>query len=166
VPPLALTDAQVAAIADEFARGATRGALALRYGVHANTITRALRRSGVPRRPGSRRALSAEQELEVVEAYAAGTATQSIASMFGVSAQHVSRIAFAHGVERRRSGLPGRRRRLDGADVNASLVDAYQCGASLRALARDYGVSSATIRQALVGAGVPRRPSHATARTM
>jgi transposase-like protein len=166
VPPLALTNDQVTAVADEFARGTNRGALASRYGVHPNTITRALRRAGVPSRRGSPRALSAEQELEVVEDYAGGIATQSIATRFGVSAQHVSRIAFAHGVERRRSGLPGRRRRLDGADVNASLVVAYQRGASLRALARDYGVSSATIRQALVGAGVPRRPSHATARAV
>jgi transposase len=166
VPPLALTDDQVAAIAAEFARGASRASLASRYGVHPNTITRALRRSDAPKRLGSPRVLDTEQELRLVEAYTAGIATPSIASMFGVSAQHVSRVAIAHGAERRRPGLPGRSRRLDGPDVNASLADAYRRGASIRELARDRGVSTATVWQALAGAGVPRRPPHVTARAV
>jgi transposase len=166
VPPLALTDDQVATIAAEFARGATRGALASRYGVHSNTITRALRRSGTPKRLGSPRVLDAEQELRLVQAYEAGIATPLIASMFGVSAQHVSRVAIAGGAERRRPGLPGRPRRLNGAEMNASLAGAYAGGASILDLARDQGVSTATIRKALASAGVTRRPRHATARAV
>jgi transposase-like protein len=155
---LALTDDQAAEIAADFQLGATRVELAARYGVHPNTITRALRRSGAPSRPGPHRTLDATQERRVVEAYASGEPTQSIAATFGISAQHVSRIAIAHGMTPRRPHLPGRRRLLMRDEVRASLAGAYLLGDSMRTLARDRGVAYSTVRRALAEAGVaPRR---------
>lgn len=110
MPPFALSDEDAAKVAEEYARGVTRGEIAARFGVHPNTVTRVIRRSGIPQRKGRVRVLTGESERRVVDLYAAGLATAEIAAEHGISTQMVSRVAIAAGIPARRS-RPGVQRR-------------------------------------------------------
>ena len=163
MPGRVLNDDDVAAIVAEFASGTTRVALAARFGVHPNTISRVQRRSGVASRLGLKRALGGDDELRLVDAYVSGIPTAEIAAGYGISAVHVSRVALKNGALPRRPNLPGRPRILD--ETTASqVVDEYRDGASIRRLASDHGVSPATVLRVLERAEVPRRARSVTRR--
>jgi transposase-like protein len=155
--PLALTEDQVTGIITAYKGGATRVDLAEIYGVHPNTITRALRKSADPLRRNRAHALTADQERQVVRSYLEGVSAQAIARRFQVSESYVSRVAIQGGALRRRPNLPGRRRRISDEEAVAR---GYREGATIRDLALVHGVSPATIRRALVRSRVERRAPH------
>jgi transposase len=158
-----LSPDDVAAVAAAFDQGFTRTELASTYGVHPNTISRLLRQSGTNHRVARKRVLDTDQERRVVEAYVAGESTRAIGARFGVTAQHVSRVAIRQGAAPRRPGLPGRRRRVDD-HASGVLASEYRNGATIHALAADHAVSYSAVYRALERSNVPRRPPHITRR--
>lgn len=141
----------------DYERGASRRELAARYGVHPNTITSGLRRTGAETRAGPKRVLTADDEQLLLVAYESGESTAVIARAYGVTPQHVSRIALRLGAIPRRPGLPGRPRVL--ASIEGRVASDYAAGAGLIELSRRHGAAPETVLRTLKRAGVPRRAS-------
>lgn len=160
MPPRRLDEDQVRRIAAEFERGATRGEIAEAFGVHASTITRALKACGAESVRGARRKLSSSDQAEIVSDYGRGGSISELAERFGITRQYVSQIAISGGAAPRRPNQPGRARCFGDPDIAVELPNSYRDGASLRQLARDHRVAHTTVRTALIAAGVPRRASH------
>lgn len=159
MPPFALSDEDAAKVAEEYARGVTRGEIAARYGVHPNTVTRTVRRLGVVQRRARASRLSDHAIMRVTELYVAGVPTTAIATEVGASSQLVSRVAIAAGANPRRPYRSPSARALDAADI-ATMAEAYRSGATARELAKAYGVTHPTVLRHLARRDVPRRDQH------
>jgi transposase-like protein len=162
VPPRRFDEDDVRQIADTYRRGATRRDIARVYGVHTNTITRALKEAEAGSTVGARPTLSESDRAAIATEYSGGAAIADLAKKFGVTAQHISRVAIAGGASARRPNLPGRSPRFGAHDLAVTVPRGYLDGASLRRLGRAHGVAHTTVRDALIANGVPLRVAHST----
>lgn len=91
---------EIVALVGEYEGGATVRSLGRRFSVHEQTVRAHLRRAGVVLRPV--RALTAEQELEVVRLYVDQQLTlDQVGDKLGVGAATVRKVLVRRGVERR-----------------------------------------------------------------
>ena len=77
----------------DYRAGATVYQLAAQYGVHRQTVSRILKRSGVTMR---RRTLSAEEVAQLLHAHQQGDSIQSIAQRFGIQPSTVRKRLDEH----------------------------------------------------------------------
>jgi transposase-like protein len=136
--------------------GLTIAAIAARFGVAAQTVHNWLVAGGVDRRPSPATRRAELGSGEIVRLYTHGGHTAAeIAQRLGCSPSLVyARLDLAS--VPRRSQAPRRRVRPD----NRELAELYtQQRLSLRHVAHRYGVSPQAVRDWLVAAGIPRRPS-------
>ena len=72
---------QVLVLVDAYRAGATVYQLATQFGIHRQTVSRILKRSGVTMR---RRTLSAEEVAQLLQAHQQGDTIQNIAARYGI----------------------------------------------------------------------------------
>lgn len=99
-----------------------------------------------------RRRLSPEQETQLVALYRAGTTTYQLSAGFGISRRMVSLILGKH-------GIPLRNQPLSAGQVEEA-ISLYASGLSLARVGEKLGCHAATVRSALIRAGVATRDSH------
>ena len=133
--------------------GATLDELVAEFGGSTTSIAAALHSVG---RDTQRklRALSEDQQREAVLRYQAGGGIRPIAKDLAVRATLVSQALQSEGVVIRFSG--GRHRFSD--EQLQDITRKYADGASIRALAREYGCPATTIYKNLLRAGAALRP--------
>ncbi|NHA00598.1 hypothetical protein G5V59_12815 [Nocardioides sp. W3-2-3] len=86
---------------------------------------------------------------EILDAYRSGEPANAIAARFAISRNAVNRLAAD-------SELPRRNTRLTPRDKEHA-VDLYRSGQSLAAVGDALSCDAATVRNALIGAGIQRR---------
>ena len=161
MPPRRLDEDQVRRIAAEFERGATRGEIAEAFGVHASTITRALKACGAESVRGARRKLSSSDQAEIVSDYGRGGSISELAERFGITRQYVSQIAISGGAAPRRPNQPGRARCFGDPDIAVGDFPPFSGRERPRQLGRDHRVAHTTVRTGLFSAGGVRGAGHA-----
>jgi transposase-like protein len=144
-------------IARLYQAGETTYEIASRFGVTPPVIARALKRHGVPLRPGG---VSPEWEAtngnrrDLVAAYEAGESIRTIARRLQIHTRRVTRILDESDLGWRH---PGGKLRF-GDDEAEEFARAYRAGEGLVQIGRRYGVSAKVIRDYLIRADVPLRP--------
>ncbi|MHB1445866.1 MAG: hypothetical protein ACYCTI_02215 [Acidimicrobiales bacterium] len=112
-------------------------------GMSVSGLQRRLRRIGVPPRRSER--AGALEVSAVGAALAEHDSIRAAAGALGISRGALVALARRHGL-------------VEAADVPAGLVESYPAGASVARLARDHGVSTATVSYWLRGVGLQLRP--------
>ena len=100
-------------------------------------------------KPSNTRAERAERNRAIGAAYAAGDAVRAISAKFGLSKARVLAIALEQGVPARSLGSGMRNSQID----RTAVVGRYEAGYSLRAVAQEFGVSKALVKDIVVGTG-------------
>jgi len=152
-------------IAADYRAGATYAQLATKYGGDAGATRRAVKRGGgVSRTSGeTQRKFTPEQDRQLAEEYAAGTSYEELAERHGTT-----RLAV-RGAVRRAGGrtrnpktvgaLTGLQRRNFTPEQDKQLAAEYDAGSSYRRLAKKYGGTDISIRNAVLRGGGTPRPS-------
>ena len=154
--------------------GANTHELGEQFHLSACTVNRAIRRAGgtirsvsearhievakgvqigPTRGPTGRK--SPELEDAVCKGYQAGKTSWDLAAEFKVGSETVLRILRRHGVPIRRGGAPGGLNPEGQEKVRAR----FEEGASVRALAREFGVSRTAVRNAVKTLILPPKPT-------
>ena len=144
-------------IADLYQAGETTYEIASRFGVTPPVIARALKRHGIPLRPGGAPPNWADTEQnrrELIAAYQAGESIRKLAKRLQCRSTTVIKVLDDAGVERWGAG---HYRRFDDQTAR-EFADAYLAGEGLTQIGRRYGVSAKIIRDYLVRSGVQLRP--------
>ena len=101
-----------------------------------------------PRKPLVR--LNLEEIQDLAAAYEAGESMKELAERFGISRWTVADHL-------KRSGTPTRHQKMNETRV-AKCIELYAAGLSLVSVGEELGVDGATVRRALLGAGIAPRP--------
>lgn len=147
-------DEEIAAL---YRAGETGRSIARRFGITDPTVYRALKRQGITRRPGHRRAgweATNDNRRDLVAAYEAGESVRALARRLHTNTSRVMQVLNESGLEDRH---PGGRRRFTDEDA-AEFARAYREGASLTDIAGRYKMSTQVLRRYLIRAGVQLRP--------
>lgn len=145
-------------LAVEYEAGSTYRELALLHGGTDISVRSAVRRGGgVPRRAGKRTKWSSASEEEALCLYRAGSSVRALARRYVVNDVVISALLRDAGEPLHPGGRSHPRFRSK--EEREELVFRYEAGASVAALAKQYGCTAPTIRNAILrGGGGLRRP--------
>lgn len=136
--------------------GENTDTIARSYSSKRETISRILRRRGIP--PRTTRLFGRDTEEQIVERYKRGDTVVSIARTFGCNPWTVRNIVKRWGIPRRTIGAQPR---VFTSDEMAVIADLARQGLSQRAIGKDMGASQIAISRAMATHGIP--PAHPTA---
>ena len=98
------------------------------------------------------RTLNDQMRGEIVERYRGGESTTQLARVYGVSSMTITRV-----LESNQVSLRFHQRRALSPDQAVEIVRLYQCGFTVRHIARQFGVSDPTVASELRRCGIEIR---------
>lgn len=159
-----LSEAEVQEAVSRYHAGESTQALASAFRCRTTTISDALKSAGVTVHSGKfARAISAEQEPEIIRRYLNGDSMATIAVAYGCAAVTVGKILRQHGVNVHHVGAKGCRWK---PGERENMARRWNAGEAQAAIAADYGLSQGQVSRLLVGMGTkpprwsPRREQH------
>jgi DNA-directed RNA polymerase specialized sigma24 family protein len=156
--PRALSPEEEGKVVAAYEAGMSQPEIGEVFGVHQITVSNILKRHGIKaREPGFPRALSPEEEDEVIAAYEAGMSQPEIGEVFGVHQRTVSNILKRHGVKTRELW---QHRALSPREED-EVVAAYEAGMSQAEIGEVFGVHQVTVSNILKRHGVKTRDPRA-----
>jgi transposase-like protein len=156
--PSRYSDAQKREMAEQYAAGAGLKAVADAFGCTDGHVLRILHARGVQmrpaRRPVARSRFTPEQESEMAERYADGATCAALAREHGCSVNPIRRVLIEQGVYegprfRRGAGYTRAQKR--------QMAERYEAGASIAAIAKEFGSNGNTVWKILTHSGVEMR---------
>lgn len=157
--PSRYSDAQKREMAERYAAGASLSALGGAFGCSGVHVLQILRAQGVQTRPAGggsvkRVGFTPEQESEMAERYADGATCAALAREYGCSVNPIRRVLIEQGVYegprfRRGAGYTRAQKR--------QMAERYEAGASIAAIAKEFGSNGNTVWKILTHAGVEMR---------
>ena len=133
---------EVTALVEEYRQGATRRSLAVKYGIHEQTVGAHVRRARAARPP--------KVTAEVLAEYAEGVPATVVARRCGVTADTIVRHARSAGITPAPHHFP--------PEQVEQIVAAYAAGEQIVEIGKRFGMGHRHARQVLVEAGVQIRP--------
>ena len=148
-----LTNEQQNELAKLYKNGMNTVELGEKFGIYDTTVGDYLNKMGIERRQGK---LSNDQKKEVLKRYEDGESSVDLGRSFEVSPSLILRVIDASNIDKRELGETQRQKSEKLVDIN-DISHRYINGESSISIARDYELTSTTIRGILKRKGIEIR---------